>query len=32
MALDEKVQVKKRQALDSCVRQNRIGGTNKSCI
>ncbi|EGZ44700.1 type IV secretion system protein [Neisseria wadsworthii] len=31
MALDEKVQVKKRQTRDSCVRQNRIGGTNKSC-
>ncbi len=31
MALDEKVQVKKRQARDRCIRQNRIEGTNQSC-
>lgn len=31
MALEEKVQFKKRQAVDSCIRQNRINNTNKSC-
>ncbi|MBF0805005.1 MULTISPECIES: type IV secretion system protein [unclassified Neisseria] len=31
MVLDEKVQVKKRQARDRCIRENRINGTNKSC-
>lgn len=31
MALDEKVQFKKRQEYDSCLRQNRINNTNKSC-
>ena len=31
MALDEKVQFKKRQAYDNCLRDNRINNTNKSC-
>ncbi|KPN73517.1 type IV secretion system protein [Neisseria sp. 74A18] len=31
MALDEKVQVKKRQARDRCILQNRIDGATRSC-
>ncbi len=31
MALDEKVQFKKQQAYDNCLRDNRINNTNKSC-
>ncbi|WP_016687045.1 type IV secretion system protein [Neisseria sicca] len=31
MALDEKVQVKKRAARNSCIRQNRINNTNTAC-
>ncbi|UOO84364.1 type IV secretion system protein [Neisseria dumasiana] len=31
MALDEKVQFKKRQAVDNCIRDNYINNTNKSC-
>ncbi|OSI07404.1 P-type DNA transfer protein VirB5 [Neisseria animaloris] len=31
MALEEKVQFKKRQAVDNCIRDNRINNTNKSC-
>ena len=31
MALDEKVQVKKRQERDRCIRQNQIKGTSGSC-
>ena len=32
MALDEKVQFKKRQERDDCLRLNRINNTNKSCV
>jgi traF protein len=31
MALDEKVQVKKRAARNSCIRQNRINNSNTAC-
>lgn len=32
MALQEKVQAKKRQAYNNCIRNNRINNTNKSCV
>lgn len=32
MALDEKVQVKKRAARNSCIRQNRINNSNTACV
>lgn len=32
MALDEKVQFKKRQERDDCLRLNWINNTNKSCV
>lgn len=31
MEIQEKVQVQKRQARNSCIRQNRINGTSNSC-